>query len=486
MISFDTLPITLRLPGTYVEFAPGARGPLDIDQKLLLIGQKTAAGTATAEEPVLLTHPDQAVELFGAGSVLARMYAKAHANNSYTETWALPLDDDDAAVAASGTLAFGGAVTAAGTLALYIGGARARLAVAAGDTPAEVAAAVAAVVNADASLPVTAAVADATVTVTAKNKGLLGNGITLSHSYYVQEKLPTGLTLTITAMASGSANPDISDALAAISGLDFDYFCCPYTDTANLTVLRDDLETRWSWQKQSHGHGISAAKGTAGTLQSLGDSLNSQHISVMGAGKAPNTPEEWAAAVAAVAAYNLNQDPARPLQTLELKGLLPPAYTDRLDATERDLLLHDGISTFYVASDGACRIEALITTYQENLYGAPDTAYLYANTPATLAYVAQSLVAYLTSKFSRHKLADDGGPAPPAGMRIATPSLVRAEVIEHLTQLYTERGVVEHPAAYQDTIVAERDATDRGRVNLLLPVQLIGQLRRIFVRVEHT
>jgi phage tail sheath gpL-like len=70
-------------------------------------------------------------------------------------------------------------------------------------------------------------------------------------------------------------------------------------------------------------------------------------------------------------------------------------------------------------------VEALITTYQENLYGAPDTAYLYANTPCTISYVAQSLIAYLTSKFPRHKLADDDGPTPPAGARIATPSLVK-------------------------------------------------------------
>ena len=161
-------------------------------------------------------------------------------------------------------------------------------------------------------------------------------------------------------------------------------------------------------------------------------------------------------------------------------------YEQETPYYRRDLLLHDGVSTFYLSSDSQCLLEALITCYQENAFGAPDTAYLYVNTPASLSYLAESLVAYLTSKFPRHKLADDGGPTPAAGMRIATPSLVRAEVIEFLTKLYNQKGLVEHPKAYQDSIVAERDESDRSRVNILLPVRLIGQLRRTFIRVEHS
>ena len=323
MISFDYLPATLRLPGTYLEFAPGARGPLDIDQRLLLIGQKTAAGTATAEEPVLLTHPDQADEYFGVGSQLARMFRAAYENNSYTETWGLPLDDSDAGVAATGAILFGGALTKAGTLNFYVGGEKVAIAVASDDTPAEVSAALVAAINADTSLPVTAAVNGTTaeqVDVTAKNKGILGNGIDLRHSYNVQEALPAGLTATITAMSNGDGNPAITDALAAIGGLSYDYFCMPYTDSANLILLRDELESRWGWQVQTYGHGFSAARGTPAELQALGNSLNSQHLSIIGAGKSPSTPEAWAAAAAAIAAYYLNQDPARPLQTLELKG----------------------------------------------------------------------------------------------------------------------------------------------------------------------
>ncbi len=486
MIAFDYLPVTLRLPGTYVEFAPGARGPLDIDQRQLLIGQKLATGNAASGEAVLVTHPDQADDLFGEGSMLARMYRTAYQNNSYTETWALPLDDAAAGVAATGSIAISGTATRAGTLSLYVGGVRVRIAVASGDTAADIATAAAEAINAEPLCPASAAAADATINLTAKHKGVLGNAIDLRHSYYQGESLPAGLAITVTAMSGGTANPEIAPALAGISGMAFDYFCLPYTDTANLAALRDELEARWGWEQQTYGHGFTAATGTVGELQALGDSLNSQHLTLMGAEKSPSTPETWAAGLCAVAAYHLNMDPARPLQTLEIKGVLPPSRADKFDAAERDLLLHDGVSTFMLSSDSKCLIEACITTYQENAYGAPDTAYLYVNTPATLARLAQTLIAYLTSKFPRHKLADDGGAQPAAGMQIATPSMVRGEVIDLLTKLYAERGWVEHPNLYKDNIVAERDEGDRGRVNLLLPVQLIGQLRRIFTRVEHT
>ncbi len=486
MLVFDLLPINLRLPGVYTEFAPGARGPLDINQKLLLMGQMLATGTAAAAEPVLTTHPDQASELFGEGSMLARMFATSYMNNSYTETWCLPLLDDAAGVAAAGALTLGGEVTKAGTLSVYLGGVRVRVAVAVGDTPAEIATSLAAVINADTDLAVTASAAEAVVTITARHKGELGNQIDLRHSYYTGESLPGGLTLAITAMSGGDGNPEITDALANIAGQKFDYFAMPFTDAANLATLRDDLEARWGWALQYHGHGFTASRGTVGALQALGNSLNSQHLTLMGAAKSPSTPEAWTAAVAAVGAYYLNNDPARPLQTLPLKNVLPPRVQDMLTASERDLLLHDGVSTFYLSSDSQCLLEALITCYQENAFGAPDTAYLYVNTPASLSYLAESLVAYLTSKFPRHKLADDGGPTPAAGMRIATPSLVRAEVIEFLTKLYNQKGLVEHPKAYQDSIVAERDESDRSRVNILLPVRLIGQLRRTFIRVEHS
>src|SRR3546814_4847627 len=78
----------------------------------------------------------------------------------------------------------------------------------------------------------------------------------------------------------------------------------------------------------------------------LGDGRNSPHLTIMGAKGSPTPPWEWAAALASIAAYHLSIDPARPLQTLALPGVLAPLVNDRFTMSERNLLLFDGISTF--------------------------------------------------------------------------------------------------------------------------------------------
>jgi phage tail sheath gpL-like len=97
--------------------------------------------------------------------------------------------------------------------------------------------------------------------------------------------------------------------------------------------------------------------------------------------KAP-TPVFLACAIdAAVSTASLSIDPARPLQTLVLRGFLAPAKADQLLRSERNILLYDGISTYTIDRDGTTRIERQITTYQTNSASLPDASYLDINTP---------------------------------------------------------------------------------------------------------
>ena len=59
----------------------------------------------------------------------------------------------------------------------------------------------------------------------------------------------------------------------------------------------------------------------------------------------------------AVAAANLNNDPARPLQYLSLQGIVPPLAADQYTRAERDVLLYDGIATWIVDTGGNVLIE---------------------------------------------------------------------------------------------------------------------------------
>jgi phage tail sheath gpL-like len=324
-------------------------------------------------------------------------------------------------------------------------------------------------------VPVSAAAAAGVVTLTARHKGEVANHLDLRHSYYTGEALPKGLTLTIAAMSGGTANPDLGPALASLADRRCHYVVSPYADAANLTALEDWLIERWSPLKQLEGLGFSAAPGTAAELSTLGSGRNSEFICLVGTGKSPSAPEIWAAVWGAVAAYCLNIDPARPLQTLVLSGILPPATPEILDTAERNILLHDGISTHLVDDGGQVLIERAITTYQTNALGVDDPSYLDVNTMATLAYIKDQVRSRITNSYPRHKLADDNANVG-AGQAIVRPKDLRAELISLFREM-ENNGIVEGLDQFKADLVVERNATDKNRVDALIPPDLVGQFR---------
>jgi phage tail sheath gpL-like len=483
-ISFNTIPSALRVPLAYVEFdnSRAVVGTPAIPFKLLVMGQKLSTGIATENVPVQITSYDAAELQFGRGSQLAEMFRALKANDKFTPTWALPQVDNAAGVAATGTLTFAGTPTEAGVVYCYVAGTRLTAAVASADTVTVIAAAVAAAINADTSLPVTAAAAVGVVTCTARNKGECGNGIDLRLNYYTGERLPAGLTCTIVAMASGATNPVLTNAIAAMGDEWYQGVVCPYTDAANLTMLEAEMLDRTSGTRMIDGIVFTAFRGNYAATQTFGDGRNSPHVSAIGTNTAPQPPYVWAAAYAAQAAASLSIDPARPLQTLVMSGILPPALTAQWTQAERNLLLYDGIATHYVDSGGLVRIEREVTMYQENAFGVADPSYLDITTLATLSYMRYSVRARITQKFPRHKLADDGTNFGP-GQAIVTPKTIRAELIA-LASEWETAGLLENLDQFKDELIVERNANDRNRVDVLAPPDLVNQLRIFAAQVQ--
>jgi len=478
-ISFNAIPTNIRVPFVYVEFdnSRAVSGPALMPYRCLVIGQRLAAGTVAELVPTRVTSAAQAKNYFGAGSMLAHMLERQLANNSFTETWAVALDDDAAGVAATGTVKVGG-VTAAGTINLYIGGRRVRVGVAAGDTLAEVATAMQEAIAAATDLPVTAVVngVDTTqVDLTARHKGEAGNGIDIRHSYYDGEELPAGLTLTITAMADGATNPDIAGVWATVGDEHYSVITMPYTDAANLTALETELTDRWGPMRMIEGMAFAAARGTHAELGTLGDSRNSPHLSIMNAAGSPTPSYEWAAAVAGKVAYYGNIDPARPFQTLELTSVMAPWQEDRFTMQENNLLLFDGISTHLVDAGGVVRIQRLITTYTVNAQGAEDISYLDVNTPLTLGYLRYDFRNYILRKYPRHKLANDGTRYG-VGQAIITPKVGKAEAIARF-RVWETQGLVENIDQFKADLICERNAADPNRLDWMLPPDLVNQFR---------
>lgn len=479
-ITFKQIPSNIRVPLFYAELDPSHANTGEQPQRTLIIGQITAAGTLTPNVPVLSQSVTEAISSAGAGSLLARMVSAYRKNDSFGEVWYLPLADDGAAVAASGTITVGAAATGSGTISLYIGGQLVSVAVSSGQTTAQIATAIGAAINAATNLAVTAAVAASVVTVTAKNKGIDGNDIDIRLNYQGSvggEQLPAGVTVAIVAMANGAANPALTTALANLQDLAFDFIVSPYTDSASIAAISaflNDQTGRWSWSNQLYGHCFIAKRGTSSALATFGATVNDQHLTCMGFNDSPSPGSEWAAAVAGAAAVSLRADPVRPLQTVSIAGVLAPPLQSRFLLSQRNTLLFDGISTFTVDSAGTIAIENLITTYQTNALGQADNSYLQVETMFTLAYVLGQLKSVITSKYARVKLAADGTRLQP-GSNVVTPSVIKADLIA--TYRSMEPGYVQQSDVFAANLVVEKDATNPNRVNVLWPGVLTGGLR---------
>ncbi len=473
-ISFDSIPASLRTPGAYIEFNNELAGATGLMHKVVALGQRLSTGSQAAGVPVRVTNTTQAVQLFGRGSMLAGTITAALFANAEIELWAIALDDLAAGQQATGTVTVSAAPSGAGTVYLYVGGERVPVGIAATDDANAVASAINTAINSSLDLPVIATVSTNVVTIKTRHKGEAFNGFDLRSNYY-HEFMPAGLALDFVSLSGGTGSPDISVALDAMGDDWFNWIINPYTDTANLVALETELDDRYGPMRQIGCRAFSAFAGTHGQTGSFGSARNNPHVSCLGIGDSP-TPTYIAAAInASVAALSLSIDPARPLQTKILKGLMAPAKHKQWMRQERNLLLYDGISTYTVDVDGTCRIERQISMYQLNSGGLADASYLDICTPETLERIRFEQRVLQTQKYPRHKLANDGTNFG-AGQAIVTPKIWRGELLALYKEM-EEKGWVEDYASYAANLIVERDISDRNRMNWRDTPNLVNQAR---------
>ncbi|MBR0650376.1 phage tail protein [Roseomonas terrae] len=476
-VAFNLIPIDLRTPGTYIEVdnSQAVRGLSILPPRVLIIGQKLATGSAPVNTMRLISDVAQVDGLFGRASQLAAMCWAFRGANPTSELWAMPVVDLVAGVAATNTVVFAGTATAPGTQALYVGGRRIRTPVTLGMTAAQLATAVAAAVNADADAAVTASAATATVTLTAKHKGLCGNDIDVRAAYYSDDAQPAGITVTVNPMAGGTGNPDIAPALAAVGDEWFTDIIVPWNDAANLTALGDDLVARFGPLRMVDCHGWRATSNTHSNLVAAMAARNCPHISPQGWEGSPTPPWITASALASVCIAALAIDPARPVQTLLVPGVMPPAAEKRFTRAQRNTLLFNGISTLTVDAGGNVVVERVVTEYRQTSAGAADTSYLNVETVKTVTYLRYDVRTFFSRKYPRHKLAADGTRFG-AGQPVMTPKLAKAELVARFEQ-WEEAGLVQDRAAFMRDVVTEISGTDPDRLNALIPPTVINQLR---------
>lgn len=467
-IAFDGIPNSIRKPGRYIEFNTrlAASGLPAGDRKLLLIGQKTSAGSKAAETPVRVYSENEAIAYFGTGSVAHLMVKAALKANPYANITVIAPADGEAALAAAGTITITGPATSVGLLTVRIGAVPVEVAIAANDAAAAIAAALKAALDNLPALPVTAAASEGVVTLTAKNTGTLGNAIPLS-----AETTAPGAGASVSAvMAGGQVDPDITDALTAVQAERYHRVVSSLCTAAALDKLETHMELVSGPMEKRPGIGLAGYVGDLDDALLLAeDYATTGRLGIAYLRGTRSLPWEFAAAEGAV--HVSESDPARPLNGLPLADIDAPAIEDRLSRAEQESCLAGGLTPHEVNAGGKVVIVRAVTTYTTNAAGVTDTALLDTTTIDTLDWLREAVDARIALRFPRAKLND------------RTEESVRTEVYSVL-KAAEELEIVENVEENADGLVVERPENDPNRLNVAIPADVVNGLHVFAGRID--
>lgn len=485
-ISFSAVPSNAIASGVFIEQEYKRSGPSGpIPQRIALLGQYNSGKSPTNNVALAITSADEAANYFGRGSMLHLMARKLFAGigAGTVQVDAFPLAAGTGA-ATGGTLTVTGPATGAGTVSLYIAGVKVAVSVASGDANTAIATAIRDAINANLDLPVSAAVVSNVVTVTPRWVGLSANGINLAKDIGSGDASaePTGVGVAIVALGGGSADPDITTALANFGGTWYTWVVCPYNAAASLTILEAAGVARIDPGVKRPFAGVVGYNDTRANFLTWLESRNSPWSTAVPVEGSPNLPAEIAAAAVGSCAVSAQSEPARPFRTLALPGVVAGAAAPWTYAQRNAVEAAGGTST-YVDAGGIVRIHDLVTTYVTNALGAVDESWRFTVTITNVQAKIYSLdQLFLSAPFDRAVVVDDDAVTGKAFA--VSPKRVKAYIID----LIDRQWIPEAWSKERDTIVAgivcEINQANPGRIDVLVPDIIAVGLRIMAVKYQ--
>lgn len=484
MISFDLVPNDALASGTFIEQKykrSGVAGP--IPQRVAILAQYNDGFTPTANVAQAVTSVDELIALAGPGSMAARIgkvFFGAIGSASVDVDW-FPIGSGTGT--AAGTIAITGPATSAGTLSAYIGGELVSVAVENGDTAAEIATALSAAINAAIDLPVTAAADYGDVDLTAKWVGLSGNQIDIRMDYGAGDAAaePSGLTINITAMTGGSANPSIETALTNFAGTFYTKVICPFNDDTQLDLLEAAGAARIEPAIKKPFAGFVGYNGTRANYLTFLSSRNSPWTTSFPVENSPTHPAEIAASLVGKLAVQDSSGPGRPGKNLPLYGVKPGNAAPWTYA-QRDAVVTAGGSTSKELS-GTVFTEDVVTTYVTNPLGAVDESWRYTATIANVQAKLYSLDAlFAAAPYDNAVVVDDN--AVTSKEYAVSPKRVKTAIIGLIDGQWIPEAWSKERDAIVAAIEAEIDSTNPGRINVLVPDIIAVGLRIMAVKYQ--
>lgn len=481
------------VPGSYVEvnFAQGAASSGTMSYPVLLMGNRTTAGSATVD--TTLYGPDTATQcttqaeadaLFGARSELARMFRDFARINKDTPLYCLAVTES-VGVAASGTVTIATTATANGSVRVYVGEEWAEASITSGDTATTIAAALVTAINAKTDWPVTAGNTAGVITLTAALKGPRGNLIRISGQIFGSGVGTTASPTTPTVLSSGATADSNTTALATIITKRFGYIVSSAVDATQLGAIVTQITSQALPTTGIRQAAIFGSVDTLANATTLATGINSARAECVWLQNSDVVPAEMAARAAAI--YTLHESNLAGKRGLNFDDYgtgdgentrwsvkAPRTGTTPTRANLKSAL-ENGITPIAVALNGTTTIVKRITTRCLN-GSVPDFRIRDAHKRTICDRFGDDVRVAGVLQLSGKSIGDDpaAGQKPP-GRQVITPRVMRALVIKKLRE-YAENDLLQNVDQTIADLIVQRETASPTRMMARIPLQPIDIL----------
>lgn len=459
---------------------------VSVDPKITtIIGQKTAAGTATPG--VRITDIDLLSQdgLFGIDSQVTAMINSFRSVNKTSRVDVIPFDDAVGS-AAEGIITFTGTATEAATLTFFVGS-KARkyiVDVIATDTPTLIGDKLEALITADTAALATGVNAIGVVTLTAVNSGTVANKYTI-----LVEGEVAGITVALTAFTGGATDP----SMTGVENLLVEKTDVVIPSEYDYTAILSLLDSRFNIDNNIlDGRLFIASTDTKSDLVTLGNTFNSQSFVIFGDKPVAISTRVGSAILAfdfersahfagirtlrledgtAIADFVTSTEPLDNIGGVHT-STLPYANTATLlavvtigegftDAEVNDLS-DAGVSVMgNNLSNNTLIVGQVYTTYKTNVQGFPDETYEFLNYVDTSTAAREFIWKSLKVDYAQARLTL-GAPVP--GYKFATLGGVRSSFVGYHATLSGTGFVLLQGGILEDG----RSISDILKANLLI------------------
>lgn len=502
-IALVGLTATEPLPGVFmqIDFAQGPTMGSGLTRAILVLANKTAAGTATTDTAIYgpdlanrLQTESEMIALAGPGSEAHRLYRRMAAVGGQLASpvyWLFVTES--AGAKATGTVTIATTATGPATHRLWVGDEYVDTGIFTGDTPTVIAAAVVANVNARTHWPVTASNAAGAVTLTAKQNGLRGNWIRYQAAIIAPTSVATTTTATTDAFLTGGTTADSNTtALATILPRWFYSIVSAAEDSAQVGALASQIATQAAALTGIRQRVFFGSVDTPSNAITVAVAVNAPRAECVWSEKSPFTPAELAANQAMVYALEEadelgfrtnfinygNDSKTQPFWKVPAPRLATAYPTG---ATLRSLL-SNGITPLGVNANGTTFIVDRFTT--KSLNGAAPEVRIREGHKVTICdRVADALNRRISESSAGKVIGDD----PPRGgipqPNMETPRTMRLKVFQTIDD-FAANSKLQNVDQIKAATVVQRSNNPTSRMEVGLPLQTIENFRQSAVLIS--